>query len=61
LNGEVKREGEIPFAEGRYCEVWEGLWRKGGTRRGTDKEKADTKKVSVNLPHLYFAEAVLYR
>ncbi|KAF9782374.1 kinase-like domain-containing protein [Thelephora terrestris] len=48
LNGEVEREGEIPFAEGRYCEVWEGLWRKG-SGGGTGKGKADTKKVALKV------------
>ncbi|KAF9780777.1 hypothetical protein BJ322DRAFT_281225 [Thelephora terrestris] len=48
LNGEVEREGQIPFAEGRYCEVWEGLWRKGGGK-GIGKEKAGAEKVALKV------------
>lgn len=47
LNGKITKLGEIPFAEGRYCEVWVGLLQKGNGRE-TGRGGADTKKVSVN-------------
>jgi hypothetical protein len=46
LDGEVTRQGDIPFAEGRYCEVWMGVWEKAC---GEGISKEDTKKVSMNL------------
>ncbi|KAF9783715.1 hypothetical protein BJ322DRAFT_1109564 [Thelephora terrestris] len=44
LDGEVTRQGDIPFAEGRYCEVWMGVWEKA-CGEGIGKE--DTKKVAL--------------
>jgi hypothetical protein len=26
LDGEIKRDGDIPFAGGLYCDVWLGTW-----------------------------------
>ena len=53
LNGEITRQGIIPFAEGTYCEVWTGRWEKGGWERvngdATGKDKSDRKKVSANF------------
>lgn len=40
LDGEVTRLGDYPFAEGNYCELWVGSWKKAGSREtGKDKEK----------------------
>ena len=63
LDGEVKRQGEMPFSGGAHCEVWIGIWEKGGGEKGRGKEvsgekvdgkgmdgeKADSEKVSLNL------------
>ena len=53
MDGQVTRQGEIPFAEGSYGETWVGLWdkkhREGGGGEEIGKEKADAKKVSVDL------------
>lgn len=45
LDGQIERQGGIPFAGGTYYEVWEGLWKKGGGEVGGGK----VEKVSVNL------------
>ena len=42
LNGEVTRLGEIAFAGGTYCEIWQGKWE-------TDKDKGDGEKVRLSL------------
>ena len=47
LNGKITRTGDLPFAGGTYCEVWVGLWDKGGEEAG--REKADPEKVSLGL------------
>lgn len=41
LDGEVVRQGEIPFAGGMYYEVWVGLWEKGEVA-GVKVEKVST-------------------
>jgi hypothetical protein len=33
LDGEITREGDIPFAGGLYCDVWQGTWL-GGEKVG---------------------------
>jgi hypothetical protein len=52
LNGEVTKKEGIPFAEGRYCEVWIGLWNRSGGQTGSEeeigKQGSGAKKVSVN-------------
>jgi len=30
LDGEVVRQGELPFAAGTHCQLWAGRWRKRG-------------------------------
>lgn len=46
-------EGDFPWAEGSYGEVWVGVWDKGSGEKGggeeIGKEKADAEKVSVGL------------
>ena len=43
----------MAFAGGVNCEVWMGLWEKGGAGkagdRGAGKEKADAERVSLSL------------
>jgi len=45
LDGEVVRQGEIPFAGGIYYEVWVGQWKKGVGEVGGEK----TEKVSPTV------------
>ena len=45
LDGEVVRQGEIPFAGGMYYEVWVGQWKKGAEEVGGEK----LEKVSLSL------------
>jgi len=45
LDGEVIRQGKIPFAEGVFGEVWEGRWEK--CREGIGEKETDNKKVSM--------------
>jgi len=45
LDGEVVRQGEIPFAGGMYYEVWVGQWKKGTDEVGGEK----VEKVSLSL------------
>lgn len=63
LDGEVKRQGEMAFSGGMHCEVWIGIWDKGGGEKGRgeetsgekvggkrmDGEKMDSEKVSLSL------------
>lgn len=53
LTEEVTKRGDIPFAEGRYCEVWVGYWSKGGgVKDGGEEignEGTNSKKVSASL------------
>ena len=45
LDGKITRKGELAFAGGTYCEVWVGMWDKGGEEAG--REKADPEKVGL--------------
>ena len=45
LDGEVVRQGEIPFAGGMYYEVWTGVWEKRSGELGGEKPE----KVSPGL------------
>ena len=45
LNGKVIRKGDIAFAGGVHCEVWEGLL----DREEVDGKKIDAEKVSLSL------------
>ena len=47
LDGKITKKGELAFAGGTYCEVWVGLWDKGGEEAG--REKSDPEKVSLGL------------
>jgi len=47
LDGKITREGELPFGGGTHCEVWVGLWDKGGKQSG--REKVDPEKVSLGF------------
>jgi len=47
LDGKITREGELAFGGGTHCEVWVGLWEKGGKESG--REKVDPEKVSLGL------------
>jgi len=50
LDGKVTRKGELAFAGGTYCEVWVGLWDKGGGEEaGRDKADGEKEKVSSGL------------
>ena len=46
LDGMVTRDEDRPFAGGTYCEVWVGLWDRGG---GIDGGEADEEKVNTSL------------
>lgn len=48
LDGKVTRNGELAFARGTYCDVWVGLWDKGG-REEVGSEKVDPEKVSLSF------------
>lgn len=41
LDGEVKREGEMAFSGGMYCEVWIGIWEKGSGEKGREDASGD--------------------
>lgn len=47
LDGEVIRQGRIPFAEGVFGEVWEGRWEK--CREGIGEKETDNKKVALKV------------
>ena len=52
LDGEVTRSGELPLAGGSYCEVWIGLWDKGGGKE-VRREKVGlgfTASILLTLP-----------
>ena len=36
----------MPFAGGKHCEVWVGLWKKGN-KEGNSREGVDDEKVSM--------------
>jgi len=50
LDGEVMRQGEIPFAGGMYYEVWVGQWKKGAGEGGG--EKVEKVSLSITTPTL---------
>ena len=50
LDGKVTKKGVLAFAGGTYCEVWVGLWDKGGEEAG--RERADPEKVGLILTTL---------
>ena len=50
LDGEVVRQGEIPFAGGMYYEVWVGQWKKGAEE--VDGEKVEKVSLSLATPTL---------
>ena len=53
MDGQVTIDGDFPWAEGSYGEVWVGMWdkRSGGKGGGKEisKEKADVEKVGASL------------
>lgn len=63
LNGEVARQEEMAFVAGPHCEVWIGLWGKGGGVKdstegtgggkvggeGVEGENSDVEKVNPGL------------
>lgn len=48
LDKEVTKIGDIAFAGGMYCEVWEGEWKKGGGKGGGG-ENVEVEKVSLGF------------